>query len=90
MLPPVESTPDTPVIFDPLPDISARFHYQEHGRETVQRSLNVDRLRPKILKLKRERTLSIDSSDEETFRDGVLEKIKLDRILGKVIITQRL
>lgn len=77
MYPPVESTQEamgTPVIFEPLPDITRR------GRVS-----NAGILRPKVTLVSNllERTDSEESLEESLQRDSIQDKLKLQALLCK-------
>lgn len=75
--PPVEGTPDhVPISFDPLPDVSSLMRHKMLVRS------NIDRLRPKVSHIVRDRRDSGEDLDSVTYRDSV--QSKLEKVLTSV------
>ena len=76
MYPPAESSPEVPIIFEPLPDISMKL------RPAVS---NASVLRPKV-SIVSPHAMERSDSDEnlpELMRDPIQDKMKLQNLLSK-------
>ena len=80
MYPPVENTPDsvsaTPIVFEPLPDITAKLRQPNHVS-------NNSHLRPKVAQA-RDRAESEESLDEAIQRDTIQDKMRLQNLISKL------